>query len=90
VLIRFKKTVVFECILEKYHLRLRVDKSGLEYDQLGALVVFQLDAQNSYLFTYNTFLKILYMFREHCPVHLQEVYVVIVYIQPLVSSLCKM
>jgi hypothetical protein len=27
------------------------------------LVVFQLDAQNSYLFTYNTFIKILYMFR---------------------------
>ena len=24
---------------------------------------------------------------EHCPVHLQEVYVVIVYMQPLVSSL---
>jgi len=27
------------------------------------LVHFQLDAQNSYLFTYNTFIKILYMFR---------------------------
>ena len=27
------------------------------------LVDFQLDAQNSYLFTYNTFIKILYMFR---------------------------
>jgi uncharacterized membrane protein len=27
------------------------------------LVNFQLDAQNSYLFTYNTFIKILYMFR---------------------------
>ena len=27
------------------------------------LVVLQLDAQNSYLFTYNTFIKILYMFR---------------------------
>jgi len=26
-------------------------------------VDFQLDAQNSYLFTYNTFIKILYMFR---------------------------
>jgi len=26
-------------------------------------VVFQLDAQNSYLFRYNTFIKILYMFR---------------------------
>jgi hypothetical protein len=28
-----------------------------------ALVDLQLDAQNSYLFTYNTFLKIHYMFR---------------------------
>ena len=27
------------------------------------LVDFQLDAQDSYLFTYNTFIKILYMFR---------------------------
>ena len=27
------------------------------------LVDFQLDAQNSYLFTYNTVIKILYMFR---------------------------
>jgi len=27
------------------------------------LVNFQLNAQNSYLFTYNTFIKILYMFR---------------------------
>jgi len=27
------------------------------------LVNFQLDAQNSYLFTYNTFIKILYMFQ---------------------------
>ena len=28
-----------------------------------ALVELQIDAQNSYLFTYNTFIKILYMFR---------------------------
>ena len=27
------------------------------------LVDLQLDAQNSYLFTYNTFIKVLYMFR---------------------------
>jgi hypothetical protein len=27
------------------------------------LIVFQLDAQNSYLFIYNIFIKILYMFR---------------------------
>jgi len=50
------------------------------------LVDLQLDAQNSYLFTYNTFIKILYMFRP-LPAHLQEVHVVIVYMQPLVSSL---
>ena len=32
------------------------------------LVDCQLDAQNSYLFTYNTFIKILYMFRPTtCP-----------------------
>jgi hypothetical protein len=38
------------------------------------LVDFQLDAQNSYLFTYiHTFIKILYLY----PAHLQEVYVVI-------------
>jgi hypothetical protein len=30
---------------------------------LITLVGLQLDAQNSYLFTYNTFIKILYMFR---------------------------
>jgi hypothetical protein len=32
-------------------------------DVLLTLVNFQLDAQNSYLFTYNTFIKLLYMFR---------------------------
>jgi hypothetical protein len=50
------------------------------------LVDLQLDTQNSYLFTYNTFIKILYMFR-HFPAHLREVYVVTVYMQPLVSLL---
>ena len=30
---------------------------------LLTLVDLKLDAQNSYLFTYNTFIKILYMFR---------------------------
>ena len=40
------------------------------------LVNFQLDAQNSYLFIYNTFIKILYMFRALPPAHLEEVYVV--------------
>jgi len=51
------------------------------------LVDLQLDTQNSYLFIYNTFIKILYIFKKHYPAHLQEVYVVIVYMQPLVSSL---
>jgi hypothetical protein len=50
------------------------------------LVDLQLDAQNSYLLTYNTFLKSSTCF-EHYPAHLQEVYVVIVYMQHLVSSL---
>ena len=50
------------------------------------LVDLPLDAQNSYLFTYNTFIKILYMFRA-LPCSSSEVYVVIVYMQPLVSSL---
>ena len=30
---------------------------------IDSLVDLQLDAQNSYLFTYNTFIKVLYMFR---------------------------
>ena len=42
--------------------------SNLERDEVKIcniyiLVDLQLDAQNSYLFTYNTFIKILYMFR---------------------------
>jgi hypothetical protein len=36
----------------------------LTFERLNVtLVDFQLDAQNSYLFAYNTFIKILYMFR---------------------------
>ena len=47
----------------------------------------QLDAQNSYLFIHNTFILKSSTRFEHYPAHLQEVYVVIVYMQPLVSSL---
>ena len=47
----------------------------------------QLDAQTSYLSTYNTFFLKSSTCFEHYPAHLQEVYVVIVYMQPLVSSL---
>jgi predicted RNase H-like nuclease len=50
------------------------------------LIDFQLDAQNSYLFIYDILLKSSTCF-EHYPAHLQEVHVVIVYIQPLVSPL---
>jgi len=50
------------------------------------LVDFQLDAQNSYLFTYNTFIKILHMFRA-LPYSSSGGLVVTVYMQPLVSSL---
>ena len=49
------------------------------------LVDLQLDAQNSYLSTYNTPIKILYLFRALL-CYLQEVYVVIVYMQYLVCS----
>jgi hypothetical protein len=45
------------------------------------LVNFGLDEQNSYLFTYNTFIKILYKFRCSSSGGL------IVSMQPLVSSL---
>jgi hypothetical protein len=42
-------------------------KKGSYFDNLSqiyvTLVDLQLDAQNSYLFTYNTFIKILYLFR---------------------------
>jgi hypothetical protein len=48
------------------------------------LVDFELDAQNSYLFTYNTFIKVLYMFRA---LPYSSSGGLIVYIQPLVSSL---
>jgi hypothetical protein len=35
------------------------------------LVDFQLDAQNSYLFTYDTFIKILYMFRPEAAYYIE-------------------
>ena len=41
----------------------RVQAHSAAYLTGTALVDLQLDAQNSYLFTYNTFIKILYMFR---------------------------
>ena len=46
----------------------------------------QIDAQTSSFFTYNTLIKIPYMFRAY-PAHLQVVHFVNVYMQPLVSSL---
>jgi hypothetical protein len=49
------------------------------------LVNFQLDAQNIYLYIIHL-LKSSTCF-EHYPAHLQEVYAVNVYMQPLVSSL---
>ena len=44
------------------HTHLRLD-DWLTVHRSITLVDFQLDAQNSYLFIYNTFIKILYMFR---------------------------
>jgi hypothetical protein len=49
------------------------------------LVNFQLDAQNSDLFIYNTFIKISTCF-DHCPAHLQEVYVVNVYMSSFLTG----
>jgi hypothetical protein len=44
---------------------LREEQTGETWKRAKSfsLFDFQLDAQNSYLFTYNTFIKILYMFR---------------------------
>jgi hypothetical protein len=50
------------------------------------LVNLQLDSQNSYYLHIIHLLKSSTCF-EHCPAHLQEVYVITVYMQPLVSSL---
>ena len=51
------------------------------------LVNFQLDAQNSYLFIYNTFIKILYMFRALPCLSSGGLRLNCIYMQPLVSSL---
>jgi hypothetical protein len=55
-------------------------------DTPTTLVDFQLDAQHSYLFTYDTFIKILYMLRA-LTCSSSGGLVVIVYMQPLVLSL---
>ena len=51
------------------------------------LVDLQLDAQNSYLFIHIIYLLKSSTCFERYPAHLQEVYIVIVYMRPLVSSL---
>jgi len=51
------------------------------------LVDLQLDAQNSYLFKYNTFIKILYMFQELPFSSSGGLRRNCIYMQPLVSSL---
>jgi len=81
---------------------LRSGSSGYEKFILGlTLVDLQLDAQNSYLFTYNAFIKILYLFRalpcsslgglrRNCVYVCVCVYIYIyiyIYIYHLVSSL---
>jgi hypothetical protein len=51
--------VVTPCsLVDRYHL-----DDWLTVHHIITLVDFQIDAQNSYLFTYNTFIEILYMFR---------------------------
>jgi len=54
---RTKTTSHLTCWLLKYRCFLVFGLKSV------SLVNFQLDAQNYYLFTYNTFIKILYMFR---------------------------
>jgi hypothetical protein len=52
----------FAWINIRYYLLLGLD-DWLTVHHCITLVDLQLDAQNSYLFTYNTFIKIFYMFR---------------------------
>ena len=61
----------------------------LHYAQIlfMSLLDFQLDEQNSYLFTHNTFIKILYMFRALPCSSSGGLCRNCIYIQPLVSSL---
>ena len=54
-------TSLFRSLLHR-RLRLKCDGTRTETRFRLTLVDLQLDAQNSYLFTYNTFIKILYMF----------------------------
>jgi hypothetical protein len=56
---------------------------------IRTLVYLQLDAQNSYLYIYIIHLLKSSTCFEHYSAHLQEFYVIIVYMQPLVSSLCR-
>ena len=55
---------------------------------IETLVNLQLDAQNSCLFTYNTFIKILYMFRALPCSSSGGLRRNCIHMQPLVSSLC--
>jgi len=52
---------------KKVYLKAKIDEietnSNIKTIRDLTLIDFQLDAQNSYLFIYNTFIKILYMFR---------------------------
>jgi hypothetical protein len=54
--------VVTECVTEATFLE-NLDGWLTVLHRSITLVDLQIDAQNSYLFTYNTFIKILYMFR---------------------------
>jgi hypothetical protein len=52
-------------LLSEYLKRAEVKDTAVTFSRKKyiTLVDLQLDAQNSYLFTYNTFIEILYMFR---------------------------
>jgi hypothetical protein len=73
VLVRsvIRLSVALNTHLSINYMRLRQDKIGVRRRQIEnlldcikiTLVYFQFNAQNYYLFLYNTFIKILYMFR---------------------------
>jgi len=57
----------YGCTMDRYNVKFTLEHATkaqkYSYTLSLTLVDLQLDAKNSYLFTYNTFIKILYMFR---------------------------
>ena len=64
---KYDKNIVLNYFLNRCMESFAIDKHIQQQLHL-TLADFQFDAQNSYLFTYNTFITILYMFRALlCP-----------------------